>query len=127
MSDSLQVHGLASQAALSMGFPRQESWSGLPFPSPGDLPDPGIEPMSPAWWAVSLPLSQLGSLCFLGFNYTVKSYSVIFSKDGRRHMRHIFFNKCLFLESILIKQSSLGLLDYNLISCHFFFFKLGTF
>jgi len=31
-----------------MGFPRQEYWSGLPFPSPGDLPDPGIEPMSPA-------------------------------------------------------------------------------
>ena len=31
-----------------MGFPRQEYWSGLPFPSPGDLPDPGIEPVSPA-------------------------------------------------------------------------------
>ena len=36
------------QAPWSMGFPRQEYWSGLPFPSPGDLPDPGIEPMSPA-------------------------------------------------------------------------------
>ena len=36
------------QAPLSMGFPRQEYWSGLPFPSPGDLPDPGIEPRSPA-------------------------------------------------------------------------------
>ena len=35
-------------APLSMGFPRQEYWSGLPFPSPGDLPDPGIEPASPA-------------------------------------------------------------------------------
>ena len=35
-------------APLSMGFSRQEYWSGLPFPSPGDLPDPGIEPMSPA-------------------------------------------------------------------------------
>ena len=33
---------------LSMGFSRQEYWSGLPFPSPGDLPDPGIEPGSPA-------------------------------------------------------------------------------
>ena len=39
---------VALQAPLSMGFPRQEGWSGLPFPSPGDLPDPGIEPMSPA-------------------------------------------------------------------------------
>ena len=36
------------QASLSMGFPRQEYWSGLPFPSPGDLPDLGIKLMSPA-------------------------------------------------------------------------------
>ena len=39
---------VACQASLSMGFPRQEYWSGLPFPPPGDLPDPGIEPVSPA-------------------------------------------------------------------------------
>ena len=37
---------VAHQASLSMGFPRQEYWSGLPFPPPGDLPDPGIEPAS---------------------------------------------------------------------------------
>ena len=37
---------VARQALLSMGFPRQEHWSGLPFPSPGDLLDPGIEPVS---------------------------------------------------------------------------------
>ena len=46
---------VVSQAPLSMGFSRQESWSGLPFPSPGDLPDPGIEPRSPALQADSLP------------------------------------------------------------------------
>ena len=39
---------VAHQAPLSMGFSRQEYWSGLPFPPPGDLPDPGIEPASPA-------------------------------------------------------------------------------
>ena len=39
---------VAPQAPLSMVFPRQEYWSGLPFPPPEDLPDPGIEPMSPA-------------------------------------------------------------------------------
>ena len=38
---------VAHQAPLSMGFFRQEYWSGLPFPSPGDLPDPGIKPQSP--------------------------------------------------------------------------------
>jgi len=44
------------------GISRQEYWSGLPFPSPGDLPNPGIKPTSPAWQVDSLPLSQLGSL-----------------------------------------------------------------
>jgi len=39
---------VACQAPWSKGFPRQESWSGLPFPSPGNLPDPGIKLMSPA-------------------------------------------------------------------------------
>ena len=39
---------VAPQAPLSMGFSRQESWSGLPFPPPGDFPKPGIEPVSPA-------------------------------------------------------------------------------
>ena len=39
---------VAHQAPLSVGFPRQEYWSGLPFPSPRNLPDPGIEPMCPA-------------------------------------------------------------------------------
>ena len=46
---------VAHQAPLSMGFSRQQYWSGLPFPSPGDLPDPGIEPGSPALQADSLP------------------------------------------------------------------------
>ena len=39
---------IASQAPLSLGFSRQEYWSGLPFPPPGDLPHPGIKPMFPA-------------------------------------------------------------------------------
>ena len=46
---------VARQAPLSMGFSRQEYWSGLPFPSPGDLSDPGIEPRSSTPDADSLP------------------------------------------------------------------------
>ena len=46
---------VAHQAPLSMGFSRKEYWSGLPFPSPGDLPNPGIEPRSPTLQADSLP------------------------------------------------------------------------
>ena len=45
---------VAYQASLSIGFSRQEYWSGLPFPSPGDLPDPGIEPRSPTLEADAL-------------------------------------------------------------------------
>ena len=54
----------AYQAPLSMGFSRQEYWSGLLFSSPGDFPDPEIEPMSPAWQVDSLPLSHLESSVF---------------------------------------------------------------
>ena len=46
---------VACQAPLSMRFSKQEYWSVLPFPSPGDLPDPGIEPRSPALQADDLP------------------------------------------------------------------------
>ena len=56
MSDSCDpLDCVAHQACLSMGFPRQEYCSGLPFPSPEDLPNPGIESASPTWQAGSLP------------------------------------------------------------------------
>ena len=45
---------VACQAPLSMGFSRQEYWSGVPFPSPGNLPNPGIKPRSPALQADAL-------------------------------------------------------------------------
>ena len=53
---------VAHQVSLFMGFSRQQSWSRLPFPSPGDLPNTGIEPKSPSLVSKdSLPLSRLGS------------------------------------------------------------------
>ena len=51
------------QAPPTMGFSRQECWSGLPFPSPGDLPDPGIEPGSPALQADALRSEPPGQPC----------------------------------------------------------------
>ena len=48
------------QASPSVGFSRQEYWSGLPLPSPGDLPNPGIEPRSPTLQADALPSEPLG-------------------------------------------------------------------
>ena len=56
---------VAYQAPPSMGFSRQECWSGLPFPFPGDLPDPGIEPGPPALQADALPSEPPGKLLIL--------------------------------------------------------------
>ena len=53
------------QAPLSMGFPRQEYWSGLPFPPPGDLPNPGIKPGSPALQADCLPSEPPGKYVYV--------------------------------------------------------------
>ena len=51
---------VARQAPLSVGFSRHNYWSGLPFPSPGDLPNPGIKPGSPALQADALPSEPPG-------------------------------------------------------------------
>ena len=68
MSDSVTPWTVARQAALSMGFSRQEEWNGLPFPSLGDLPKPGIKPaslVSPALQADSVaePTLEAHVLC----------------------------------------------------------------
>jgi len=60
MSNSATPWTVVHQAPLSIGFPREEYWSGLPFPSPGDLPDPGIKLSFLTLQADSLPLSHLG-------------------------------------------------------------------
>ena len=66
---------VSCQAPPSMGFSRQEFWSGLSFPSPGDLPDPGINPRSPALQADSLPTDLRGKLCNIMSYF---SYNLIF-------------------------------------------------
>ena len=60
MSDSCSPIDCSPPAPLSMGSSRQEYWSGLPFPSPGNLPNPGIEPGSPALQAYCLPTELRG-------------------------------------------------------------------
>ena len=56
---------VAYQAPPSTGFSRQEYWSGLPFPSPGNLPNPGIEPWSPAFQADALTSEPPGKPSFI--------------------------------------------------------------
>ena len=59
---------VAHQGPLSMGFPRQEHWSGLLLSSPGNLPDPGIKPSSPALVEVLYPPSHRGSPLSVTYN-----------------------------------------------------------
>ena len=89
---------IACQAPLSMGFSRQEYWRGLPFPSPGGLPHPGIEPGSPALQTDSLAFETPGKLdsfecysqidCFLPSICIGISYLLRFLMTGYVHQRH---------------------------------------
>ena len=87
---------IAHWAPLSMGFSRQEYWCGLPFPSPWDLPNPGIELWSPALQADSFPTELGGSLTFRSLERSVsicwKLKKDSFSKDGKL----IFVSCCIF-------------------------------
>ena len=79
---------VAHQAPPSMGFSRQEYWIGLPFPSPGDLPNPGIKPGSPAFQADALtseppgkPFMKYRSQVFMNYNrktYNSLKYTIFF-------------------------------------------------
>ena len=67
---------VAYQAPPSMGFSRQEYWSGVPFPSPGDLPNSGIEPWSPALQADALTSELPGKLVAFQYIHISKDYMV---------------------------------------------------
>ena len=72
ISDSFQSHGL-SQAPLSLGFFMQVNWSRLTVPSPGDLPDPGIKPVSPVLQEDSLLSKPPGKPCN---NYKISQFKI---------------------------------------------------
>ena len=79
-----------------MGFPRQEYWSGLPFPSPEDIPNPGIKPTSPALQAVSCITSGFVSITNIVYNkqcYLFNQLSHQGSQKIKRESSHITFNK----------------------------------
>ena len=76
---------VAYQAPLYMEFSRQEYWSGLPFPSPGDLPDPGIEPGSLALQANALPSEPPGKLFSYGLLF-FKMVLILAPKQTYRSM-----------------------------------------
>ena len=89
---------VACQAPLSMAFSRQEYWSGLPFPSPGDLPDPGIEPWSPALEADTLTSEPPGKRCaysrylifavWISYFPSLKLFEACFSNNKRAYKKY---------------------------------------
>ena len=79
---------VAYQAPPSMGFSRQEYWSGLPFPPPGDLPNPGIEPGSPTLQADALPSEPPGKLHYI-VNPMIRSHDVLNSPFLNLHIHFI--------------------------------------
>ena len=82
---------VAHHGPLSMGFLSQEHWSGLPFPAPGDLPDPGIEPKSPASPSLqvdSLPTEPLGK----PYTDTCKVFCSVWHMENISYYWHYYFS-----------------------------------
>ena len=112
---------VALQGALSMGFSRQDHWSELPFPTPGDLPDPGVKSTSPALQAASLPLSHQGnpsfekkSIFFLYYNKGGTSGLKMWllrtrkNTDNQDNFKTIPFPKLIWVNKDSVSPSRLG-------------------
>ena len=92
---------VAFQAPLSLGFPRPEYWSGLPFPSPGDLPNTGIEPTSPTFQADALPSEPPGKLRY--------AYIPSLSRRRKNSVRgKVISKKWMYLERNRLRRQSVG-------------------
>ena len=123
---------VAHQAPLSLGFSRQEYWSGLPSPPPGDLSHPGIKPQSPASSAPqadSLPLSLKEKTMMLSGSWTILGFVCLLYKQGNTRQKKWCCSKSpLMVFTIFPLPSSLLIQTsgntYFLISFFFFPFKI---
>ena len=101
---------VAHQAPLSMGFSRQEYWTGLPFPSPGDLPDPGIEPRSPALQADSLPTELQGKplslFYFIFWNLYLSHIYELLCSFSLKKQNYMHFNASSFFFSFSYRHGT---------------------
>ena len=106
---------VACQAPLSMGFLRQEHWSGLPFLSPGHLPDPGIEPTSLALQVDSSALRHL-TLSSTAIQYALVGYPVKYSRDDTlSFLSSVFLYHC---ELLRVTQFSHSFSPFKLLKIH---------
>ena len=100
VSDSLRPHGL-----YSLEFSRPEYWSGQPFPSPGDLPNPGIEPRSPTLQVDSLPAEPQGKPKNIGVGSLSFLQQIFLTQESNRGLLH-----CRLILYQLTYQGSLGII-----------------
>ena len=120
----------AHQAPLSMGFPRQECWSGLPFPSPGNLPDPGIELTSPTltarFFTTEPPGNPSSILYYLLFDFKFKRIEWKKLMDCSIFSLSPFYysNRNLDVKLLSIYQFRKKFLNVNYI-CHYGKNKVG--
>ena len=113
---------IVRQASLSTEFPRQEYWSGLPFPTPGNLPDPCIEPVSPISPKLQvdpLPLSHWGSPLL---NMILHYFSELIS-----HSLQIYWPSCCFFKNIYIYLFISGCTGSSLLHRLFSVVSMGCF
>ena len=90
---------VACQAPLSTGFSRQEYWSGLPFPSPGDRSNPGTEPsslMSPALSGLFFTNSATWKACMYKFIYSINIGTFYIRYNMYSNIYNIYSNTCIF-------------------------------
>ena len=101
------------QAPLSMGFPRQKYWSGLPCPPPGDLPHPGIKPRSPTCRRILYQPSHQGNPRILqwgSLSLLQRIFPIQESNQGLMHCRQIFYQ--------LSYQGSISIIHHYLLPPH---------
>ena len=125
MSNSLQPYGLSSAIPLSMGFPRQEYWSWLPFPSLGDLPDLGIKPESPAlaggFFATEPPGKPSTLKNTIKFPFCFSSFKIFQASQERIREEKKKVSQPIF--SCSRTQRKINLLTSFILSCLFFTFQ----
>ena len=127
MSDSLWLHVITHPVPLSMGFPRQEYWNELPFPFPGNLPNPGIKLMSPALADGFFTVEPTGKpKCVVGMSKcAVKYWYVIAHKWIWIYSIKSFSKsqlKCFFMSWIVVQQNGMQIPNICLV-CSLFMFS----
>ena len=111
---------LAHHIPLSIGFPRQEYWSELPFPSPGDLTKPGIEPASPALQVYSLLLSHQGNHEILTYLTLIVLSKPLDSQETPKKIREKIREECRRLNKCVYNLGFNIKLNFIVVNCYIF-------